>query len=270
MKGFGFGLEFGRVGKGGASYDPDATSLFARMTVQPNDARKALINSTILNLKTSGVWPGLKVLIVMAAHDAQAARLNWIADEYNLQPVNSPVFTVDRGYAGDGSSAYFNTGFSPASAPSPKYTQNSGHLAAYNRTSRGAAAQQILGASDGVNGAIQLASTQGAGQALLRVNDSGAGVTNGAGNQGFWHADRASSGTARMYRNGALFATNTVASAAVANIPVWVGAINSNGSIVSPTSDQIAMIGIGASEDTRPVAYYNAIQAYMTAVGAAV
>src|SRR5690606_38387446 len=45
-----------------------------------------------------------------AAHDQQSANLNWVANTYDLVPQNAPTFTVDHGYAGNGSSAYLQTG----------------------------------------------------------------------------------------------------------------------------------------------------------------
>ena len=71
-----------------ALFDPAATALFARMTVQPDNTRKALINSTIVGLKASGIWAKADALYVTAAHDAQSARLNWVQDLYNLTAIS--------------------------------------------------------------------------------------------------------------------------------------------------------------------------------------
>lgn len=100
----------------GVGYEPEARALFARMTTQPDIARKQRINSLIVSLKASGTWGKLDALYVLAAHDAQAARLNWIQNAYNLTPNGTVTFTPDVGYQGDGSTGYLDTGFNPATA----------------------------------------------------------------------------------------------------------------------------------------------------------
>ncbi len=101
-----------------AVYSPEAAALLSRMTVTPSTARKQLIDALIATLVGAGIWAKLDALYLLAAHDAQAARLNWIADRYNLTAVNSPTFTTDRGYAGTGAAMYLDTGFNPATAAS--------------------------------------------------------------------------------------------------------------------------------------------------------
>jgi hypothetical protein len=101
--------------------------LVSRMTVEPPASRRVVIEGLISDLMSAGVWDSLDGLYVFAAHDRQAARLNWTALESNPVPsrvdfetwkpsamrdateVNAPIFTVDRGFAGDGRGAYVST-----------------------------------------------------------------------------------------------------------------------------------------------------------------
>ena len=53
------------------------------------------------------------MLKVQAAHSSQAALLNWVSTSYPSSTVNSPTFTTDRGYAGDGVSSYVASGYVP-------------------------------------------------------------------------------------------------------------------------------------------------------------
>jgi hypothetical protein len=98
------------------AYEAEATALFARMTTQPDVTRKGVINSTIAALKTASLWTPLRALYMTAAHEAATAMLNWRGDVYNLTAYGSPLFTVDKGFAGDGSGAYFDSGFAPSAA----------------------------------------------------------------------------------------------------------------------------------------------------------
>ena len=54
------------------------------------------------------------MLKVQAAHSSQAALLNWVSTSYPSSTVNSPTFTTDRGYAGDGVSSYVASGYVPS------------------------------------------------------------------------------------------------------------------------------------------------------------
>lgn len=83
------------------------------MTVPPDAARAALIDGLIIALKTAGVWARLDAFYMLAAHDEQAACRNWVADAFNLVPIANPAFQTDRGYTGNGSTSYLESGYDP-------------------------------------------------------------------------------------------------------------------------------------------------------------
>jgi|GEM_PF-1652617 len=94
--------------------DADADALFAAMDVAPSDVRKARIKVLIAALKAAGVWSKLDLLYMLAAHDAQAARLNWINPAtFTATEIDGPVFTTDRGYATDGAASVLSFGWRP-------------------------------------------------------------------------------------------------------------------------------------------------------------
>ncbi len=86
--------------------EPETVSLIDRMTVKPTPDRVKVVNDTIVALKDEGIWDYLDVIYFTAAHDSQAAILNWKADNHNLIPVNNPTFTTDVGVNSDGTSSY--------------------------------------------------------------------------------------------------------------------------------------------------------------------
>lgn len=116
------------------SQDAEAAALLARMSPPPAPSRAALIASLVSQMRAAGLWAKLDAFYVLAAHDAQAARLNWIADHYNLAAVNAPVFTADRGYAGNGTSSYLDTGFNPTTATGANYALNAASLSVWSLT----------------------------------------------------------------------------------------------------------------------------------------
>ncbi|WP_396645705.1 right-handed parallel beta-helix repeat-containing protein [Mesorhizobium sp. IMUNJ 23232] len=73
----------------------------------------SLIDLTIRGLKETGVWTQLKALYVLAAHDSQAANMNWksppTAPKFDLTSSASPIFIPDIGYKGDGVDDYLDT-----------------------------------------------------------------------------------------------------------------------------------------------------------------
>jgi len=118
----------------GVSYDPAASALFSRMTTPPTDARKALINAVFVAGRRDGWLAKLDGLKVRAAADSQAARLNWVADQYNCTPISSPAFTTDRGFTPDGSASYLDQGFNPTTAVGAKFVLDNAHQGAWHLT----------------------------------------------------------------------------------------------------------------------------------------
>lgn len=100
--------------------EPETVALAARHTVAPAPTRFSDMDAVFKALKAAGIKigsgaAGEPVLLTLqweAAADAQASKLNWMQATGNLTTVNAPVFTVDRGYQGDGVSAHLNLGVS--------------------------------------------------------------------------------------------------------------------------------------------------------------
>lgn len=62
----------------GGAVPPEARALMARMTTAPSASRARAIATLVRTLKAAGIWSKLDLLYILAAHDAQAARLNWV------------------------------------------------------------------------------------------------------------------------------------------------------------------------------------------------
>jgi hypothetical protein len=164
----------------GGGNEAETTTLLAAMSSQPDATRTTAINTLIAALKTAGIWAKLDVLYILAAHDAQAARLNWKTPaSFTATAVNTPTFTTDRGYNGNGSTSYLTTGFTP-STHATQMTQNSASVFAWNRTARAGATGAACGCDDGNTSALNLFLRYSDGNAYGRVNDapSSGGFTN--------------------------------------------------------------------------------------------
>jgi len=247
------------------SYNQETIDLVPRMTVTPDFTRQGVINTLIGSLKSSGVWAKLDVIHVMAAHDAQAARLNWKSTNYTATAISSPTFTADRGYNGDGSASYIDSGFNPATAGG-NFTQNNGSLSIWSRSS-GQFSSSAAGWFDGTDGVTLLSrntSNNGAGRINQTAVTSSAGglVTDGAG---LFSASRTSSSLVTIYRNAVSLTTSTAGTVAMNSNNLLYGRT----ATASYNNMQFAAGLIGADLlAADQTAAYNALQTYMTAIGA--
>lgn len=266
-------LALGQIGNtaanGGISFLPETEALVARFTTPPTYARKVLINTTIGSLISGGVWSKLDALYVIAAEDAQAARRNWLADQYNATAISSPTFTTDRGYAGNGTTSYLTTGFNPVTAGG-NYSQNSAVLFLADLTSRAANANVELGISNGGITQQSILATRNTGDIFVgKVNDVTTGTVTSTNSQGRFTASRQSSSEKSLYINGSLVSSPSVSSITVPSFGFFVCCINFGGSPLAFSTDQIAAVALGGGLSSGEVSTLDsAIANYLTAVGA--
>lgn len=110
---------------------PQTAALLARMAVPPDNARAGVIDRLIGTLVDNGIWSRLDVLVVLAAHHAQAALLNWKGTSHTAATVGAPVFVADRGFYTDGSDDAIDWGWMPTNGVA--FAQNSAMFGAWCR-----------------------------------------------------------------------------------------------------------------------------------------
>jgi len=252
-----------------SGYDPLARGLFDRSPEQ-GAPRRGLISRTLKKLRAAGVVARGDCLWFQAAADATIARLNWLSSSYTLAAVNSPTFTADRGYTGDGASAYLTTGFLPSTAGG-KFVQDSAALGVWVRTFS-ASANRGHGASDVAANSYSTIEFRTDGAMWGKTNGVStsnvvyAGATSAAG---LFVTERLGAASVRIVKNGVSQVTDVFAS--TANVPreMYLLARNSNGSGAGFSADQISMAYLGgALTDEQHVALYDIAREYLTAVGA--
>jgi hypothetical protein len=251
-----------------AAFDPDAVTLFAAMTTQPDTARKTLISDTIVALKAAGVWSLLDAVWFMAAHDEQAGRLNWKDPaSFTLSEQGVITFTVDRGWQGNGTTGYLNTGWIPATH-GVNYQQNDASAGGFVQLA-------VLGGlggalSGGLTGPI-LQVLRGDGNRINSLFVAGTGLAPAISSEGFYVTRRTASDAQQMLTNGTIDATNTAASSTRPAVALYIGARNNNGTADLFSQNRLAMFFTAAAMSAaQQLSLYNTTQAYMTAVGAAV
>jgi hypothetical protein len=247
-----------------SGFEPEADTLFAAMTSQPDATRKALINGLIAGLKADGIWSQLDLFYITAAHDAQAALLNWKSPgTFDLIAVNSPGFTVDRGYTGDGASSRLRTQYIP-STHAVNLTQNSASAWVWSRTA--AAASTTIGDIGNTTGnRISVVARNNVDNQRTWINDTTASdraVVTGAGLSG---TSRTASGVKKLWKDGSqLGADFAVTSTGLPTTEQWVLGANSGHFSVK----EIAAALWGSSLSGLETSLKNRLQTYMTGVGA--
>ena len=113
----------------GSLYDPDYQAVLDYATTQgytlPSLAQRLLQSQLIQTLKTGSVWNKLDLLYIFAGNgDSNFATLNWKnPSQYRAVPVNSPTYTANIGFTGNGTNAYLNPGWNATLGTN--FTQNS-------------------------------------------------------------------------------------------------------------------------------------------------
>lgn len=272
-------VTFIQSGRFAASYsytNAEAATLVAAMSSAPNDTRKAVIDTCIGAIKTAGVWSKLDCLWIRAAHDSQAALLDWkrLSDS---TAVNSPTFTTDRGFTGDGSTSYINTNFTP-STDGVNYIRDSACMGAYLNAGTDTNNSSVI--------SIGFVSTSGTRQARItpwqsatpgsgvigRINDSTATTVGTVTTRfGLTAVNRSASTAVQVYRNGSSIGTSSVASSALGTIDAYELGFNNNGALGGANDNRIAAAFVGGSlTSTEHADLFTAIEAYLDAVGAGV
>jgi hypothetical protein len=244
-----------------AAYSAEATALFAAMTVQPDAARKTLIDNLIVSLKSAGVWAKLDFLYVLAAHDAQAARLNWLTAA-NLATVNgTTTFTTDRGYKGDGSTGWLDTGYLWNGLT--KYIQNDACLGIWVTSNVIEAAGPLIGMTTTNRAQIVPRSTSTTCNVRINTGTGSNQTTSTA--RGHTLGNRSGSASYDIYKDASLLGSPANVSALLVAEAVAFLRHQTNFSSLNTLSAAHAGSNLTATEITN---LSNALSTFMTAIGA--
>ena len=250
-------------------YEAESETIFAAFTTPPNDTRKGVINTLVLALKTAGVWTKLDTFYVLGAADSQAALINWKnPGTFNATAVNAPTFTADQGFAGNGTTSYLDTGYTPSTNGST-FTQNSACLFVWSRTNTRSNSAAAIGAATSDAPAVAYINPWN-----LTVDNVGHGLNGSTGFNafaptsaaGFFLLTRTASTGYDVYRNTTNLGTQTSTSAGRSDQVMRICGGNVSANF---TTRQILFAGCGGGlNSTEEAALYNALDAYRTAIGA--
>lgn len=264
--GFGSLGALGSVGKPYVFVNAEAAAVAAAFTTPATNARKALIDNLIGSLKSAGVWTLLDALWLTAAADSQAARINWKTPAtFTLSPGNSPSFAADRGFSGDGSASFLNTGYVPSTA-GLGMSLNSAHISGWSLSAVPAAGtQRMLGNISATTNRSFMIPRNTSDIFTGILNDGTSLTAANATSSGQFILNRSGASARQVYGNGLSIGSDAIASAGLPTTAIVLDRDTTNFATL-----QIAQASIGQSlSGTQVTAFYSALLSYMQALGAA-
>ncbi len=249
--------------KSGSPFPTEYKAIYDQYTTKPNSLEANAWSAFVKTLVDSGDWNELDLLLIFASHinNDSEALIDWINPEGDKASlINSPTFTKNEGFTGNGSNAYINTNYNP-SVDGVKYSQNSASLGIYCRTNVQESIFDFgLSASSKTYGQLRNAS----GNYLFRINDSSnlSGVNSDS--RGMYILKRTGATAREAYKNKVSLGSDSASSSGVANLDFYVLSLNNNGSPTGYSTKQIAMFFAGSANinvDTITDAFETAMDA---------
>jgi hypothetical protein len=249
----------------GAS-DPDARTWVNAVNAgggSVSRTREVYVSALIVSLKAAGVWVSLDRLWLHAAENSVQA-LTDLKARAAATAVNSPTFTTDRGYAGNGTTSYLDLGLNANAAT--YFTRNDASFGGWISLSPTANGGFDFGWDYG--GYSMILARYGALSYRFEINagtnPSGA-PANGGLDTGFFHGQRTAAAVSALFRNGVSVISSTAPSTALSARKFGAGAYV--GGPANFSTSRYAASFIGASLAGKEAALYTAMRTYMTAVG---
>lgn len=251
-----------------SSCPSQALTYFASLATQPTPTRKLAYCNLISALIAAGTWQTADSIQVYAAADQATASTPLVGPS----PTNhGATFVADKGFQGNATSFYLDTGFNPTGATN--YALNGATVSAYDITSRSAACSSnacaLVGASSGGGALAYLYPLFSGGPQTYALLNSGTNSNiNGLTQvQGFWAITRSISTTQIFYQNGTQLLSTAATSTSVPNTKFFALALDTSGTASNFNSDIVgAFMSGGAQTPTQITATYVAFHTYMQAV----
>jgi hypothetical protein len=273
----GFGIPVTLVGsrgipvtiEGGAFVftNAEAEAYVARMTVEPDDTRKGLIDALFTNLKAgavsgSNLLTRFDALVLHKAHDQQAALLNAKSTSFTATLIGDPVFTANAGFTLDGVNDAIETNYNPTTAAG-LFLQDSASFGYWENLNFAGGTASRAGWFDGTDG-VSINPFTATGASTFRINQASSTTTSGGltDSLGLVVAGRSASATVQFFKNGAVrFNGAGATSTPVNNATFNIGRITATGWAASNPWGYV--IG-GSMTVNEHVDLYNALNAYFS------
>lgn len=246
--------------------DPDAQAYFNSVSTPLSANRKLLINTLVTTLKNDGNWNKLDRLFIFA-NEAQDQGLVSLVNPTSTAAtaVNSPTFTADQGFTGNGTTSYVNLNYNPA-INNIVLSQNSASIGLYSRTNSAIAAYDIGNSTSSSSRFFSIASRWSDGNNYSGAFQNTETTTALANSTGLFAQIRTASNAVSTSRNGVQINSGSNVSTSPTSVNVLCCCISSSGTPTYFSTRNISVAFIGSGE-INILTFYNSIQTYMTSLG---
>lgn len=255
----------------GVTFDVAYAAVLARGSALgytlPTPAQQIKQNAYVLALKAAGIWALLDVLYVFATNgDSNFATLNWKAPTlFKCAKVNSPTFTANQGFTGNGTTSYLSTGWVP-SVNGVNYVLNDASFGLWINTEQAAGNDIVCGCDNGVTADYLICERLADGQPQSVINSALSQTAPVSTSLGFWGVNRTAAAVTGIFKNGVLLAAGVPLSSARTNREIFIGGRNNSGVFGNGTTKQFSNFWAGASLNGLELANYNAWNTYFTSL----
>jgi hypothetical protein len=237
-----------------------AAATIGRLTT-PTTAVQQGVNGILCTLNSYGLLASQDTFYKLASDTATNALVNLISSSFPLTAVDSPTFTANKGFQGNGTNSYLSSPFNPSTAGG-HYTLNSASWMFYPVLSRTDGNYYgDIGSTDGTNSSYIY--MVGSNNPAVNINSLDTATWFPASFPGdvkaIWIETRTASNASATYKSGGSFDTQTVASSALPNQPFYILGVNKSGAVDSPSLDQIGYAGWGAGLTANQAIIYSYI-----------
>jgi hypothetical protein len=241
------------------AFDTDYQAVLNYATSQsytlPSASQQILQNQLVLDLKAGGIWSKLDTLAIFATDgSSDFALIDW--KRLSLYTaVNSPTFTANQGFQGNGTSSYIDTNWNP-NTQGVNYTLNNACFGGWRYNSVNNAVSRFMGAT------IEITIREDS-NAVHRVNSNVNASSFLTGNgTGLRILNRTNSSNVQMIVNNTL-ETSTQNSLVIPNSNLH---LLNRGDGTSFSVSQISIALAGSNLVTERTDLYNAFNTYITSI----
>jgi hypothetical protein len=250
----------GIFSQGGVPIDADYQAILDYATTQgytlPSSSQQTLQNQLVIDLKDAGVWSNLDTFAVFATDgDEDFALIDWIR-LIQYAAFNSPTFTTNEGFKGDGSSTYLDSGYNY----NGNVTENDLHFGGYAFNDK--TIYNIIGGVDSGSNDVLISTDFNDGQSFSRCNSIGRLSFIGTNQTGV-HIVSRNNGTSvdLISANGTISNQSSTSTGGVPNGNVTALKF---GSVY--TDSTIAIVHAGVSVNNELSDFFTAVNSYMTSI----
>jgi hypothetical protein len=215
----------------------------------PSSVQQEIENKRMFDFIFNGILSTLDLYYEFATDgDRNYALTNWKSPgTYQGIEHGSLTFTPLVGFIGDAATGYIDTQFAPSAGVNLQ--QNSVSAFCYENANLGQNSRQAFGSATTNNQtrSLRLNPRNGANNVSSNVNDSTTATYAMTDARGFWHLDRASSGTSVVNKGGVNVGSSAAVSSALSPNSIYLFAIHLDAGAAEFRASELRRFGAGGS-----------------------